>query len=141
MRGLRASALCGVLTGSGKHLSAPEAGLARLNKAHGAAGGGVTADPLLGGTHPSRGVSAVSACELAASLETLLACPGGEFGADQLETLMYNTVDAAFAPDGRGVQPMQQANQAMSPARRASRSAATTRGCSASRMATRSARC
>ena len=35
--------LCGVLTGSGKHLSAPEAGLARLNKAHGAAGGGVTA--------------------------------------------------------------------------------------------------
>ena len=101
--GLRASALCGVLTGSGKHLSAPEAGLARLNKAHGAAGG----------THPSRGVSAVSACELAASLETLLACPGGEFGADQLETLMYNTVDAAFAPDGRGVQPMQQANQAM----------------------------
>ena len=106
--GLRASALCGVLTGSGKHLSAPEAGLARLNKAHGAAGG-----PLLGGTHPSRGVSAVSACELAASLETLLACPGGEFGADQLETLMYNTVDAAFAPDGRGVQPMQQANQAM----------------------------
>lgn len=63
--GLRVSALCGVLTGSGKHLSAPEAGLARLNKAHGAAGGGVTADPLLGGTHPSRGVSAVSACELA----------------------------------------------------------------------------
>ena len=111
--GLRASALCGVLTGSGKHLSAPEAGLARLNKAHGAAGGGVTADPLLGGTHPSRGVSAVSACELAASLETLLACPGGEFGADQLETLMSNTVDAAVAPDGRGVQPMQQANQAM----------------------------
>ena len=111
--GLRVSALCGVLTGSGKHLSAPEAGLARLNKAHGAAGGGVTADPLLGGTHPSRGVSAVSACELAASLETLLACPGGEFGADQLETLMYNTIDAAFSPDGRGVQPMQQANQAM----------------------------
>ena len=51
--------------------------------------------------------------ELAASLETLLACPGGEFGADQLETLMYNTIDAAFSPDGRGVQPMQQANQAM----------------------------
>lgn len=111
--GLRASALCGVLTGSGKHLSAAEAGLARMNKAHGAAGGGVTADPLLAGTHPSRGVSAVSACELAASLETLLTCPGGEFGADQLETLMYNTIDAAFSPDGRGVQPIQQANQAM----------------------------
>lgn len=26
---------------------------------------------------------------------------------------MYNTIDAAFSPDGRGVQPMQQANQAM----------------------------
>ena len=45
--GLRASALCGVLTGSGKHLSAPEAGLARLNKAHGAAGGGVLCAELL----------------------------------------------------------------------------------------------
>ena len=58
-------------------------------------------------------MSAVSACELAASLETLLTCPGGEFGADQLETLMYNTIDAAFSPDGCGVQPIQQANQAM----------------------------
>lgn len=111
--GLRASALCGVLTGSGKHLSAPEAGLARMNKAHGAACGGITADPQLAGTHPSRGVSARSACELAASLETLLSCPGGEHGADQLETLLYNAVDAAFAPDGRGVQPIQQANQAL----------------------------
>lgn len=102
-----------MLTGSGKHPSAAETGLARLNKAHGAACGGVTADPLLAGTHPSRGVSAVSACELAASLETLLACPGGEHGADQLETVMYNAVAAAFAPDGRSVQPMQQANQAL----------------------------
>ena len=111
--GLRASALCGVLTGSGKHLSAAETGLARMNKAHGAACGGITADPLLAGTNPSRGVSAVSCCELAASLETLLACPGGEHGADQLEALVYNAVAAAFAGDGRGVQPMQQANQAL----------------------------
>ena len=50
--GLRASALCGVLTGSGKHLSAPEVGLVRLNKAHGAVCGGITADPLLAGTDP-----------------------------------------------------------------------------------------
>lgn len=111
--GLRASALCGVLTGSGKHLSAAETGLARMNKAHGAASGGITADPLLAGTHPSRGVSAVSCCELAASLETLLACPGGEHGADQLETVVYNAVAAAFSSDGRGVQPMQQANQTL----------------------------
>lgn len=111
--GLRTSALCGVLTGSGKHLSAPEAGLARMNKAHGAASGGITADPLLAGTHPSRGVSAVSACELATSLETLLSCAGGEHGADQLETVVYNAIAAAFAPDGRGVQPVQQANQTL----------------------------
>ncbi|MDO5377875.1 MAG: glycoside hydrolase family 127 protein [Clostridia bacterium] len=111
--GLRVSALCGVLTGSGKHLSAPEIGLARLNKAHGAACGGITADPQLAGTHPSRGVSATSVCELAASLETLLSCPGGEHGADQLETLLYNAVDAAFSPDGRSVQPIQQANQVL----------------------------
>ena len=109
--GLRQSALCGVLSGSGKQLSAAEAGLARMMKAHGAVCGGVTADPLLAGAHPSRGVSALSACELAASLETLLTCPGGEFAADPLETVVYNAVSAAFAPDGRSVQPMQQANQ------------------------------
>lgn len=111
--GLRTSALCGILTGSGKHMSAPEVGLARLNKAHGAVCGGITADPLLAGTHPSRGVSAVSVCELAASLETLLSCNGGENSADQLESLMYNAVDAFFAPDGHSVQPVQQANQVL----------------------------
>lgn len=109
--GLRASALCGVLTGSGKHLSAPETGLAHMNKAHGAVCGGVTGDPLLAGAHPSRGVTAASLCELAASLETLLACPMGEHAADQLDAVMYNGVDAALGADGRSVQPVQQANQ------------------------------
>lgn len=110
--GLRASALCAVLTGSGKHLAAPEKGLARMNKSHGAVCGGVTGDPLLAGAHPSRGVTAISLCELAASLELLLSCPAGEHAADQLDTLMYNGVAAAFAPDLRSVQPIQQANQA-----------------------------
>ncbi len=110
--GLRASALCGVLTGSGKHLSAAETGLVRMNKAHGAVCGGISGDPLLAGTHPSRGVAALGLCELAASLEALLSCPAGEHSADQLDTLMYNGVAAAFAKDGRSVQPIQQANQA-----------------------------
>lgn len=110
--GLRASAYSAVLTGSGKHLSAPETGLVRMNKAHGAACGGVTGDPLLAGAHPSRGVSAVSLCELAASLETLLSCPAGEHACDQLEQVMYNGVAAAFSADSRAVQPIQQANQA-----------------------------
>lgn len=109
--GLRASMYAGILTGSGKHLSAPEAGLARMNKAHGSVTGAITGDPLLAGTHPSRGVSALAACELASSLEALLCCPGSEHGSDQLETLMYNAVEAAFAADGRAVQPVQQANQ------------------------------
>lgn len=112
-QGLRASALCGVLTGSGKHLSAAEVGLTRMNKAHGAVCGGVTGDPLLGGTHPCRGVTAVSLCELTASLETLLSCPDGEHCADALETAVYNGVAAAFAPDLMGVQSVQQANQAL----------------------------
>ena len=109
--GLRASALCAVLTGSGKHLAAPEKGLARMNKSHGAVCGGITGDPLLAGAHPSRGVTAASLCELAASLELLLSCPAGEHAADQLDALMYNGVAAAFAPDLRSVQPVQQANQ------------------------------
>ena len=111
--GLRASCLSGVVTGSGKHLSAAEAGLARIMKAHGAVSGAFTADPLLAGTHPSRGVQAVTACEMALSLEAMLACPGGEHGADALERVVYNAVNAAVAPDGRGVQAMQQANQVM----------------------------
>lgn len=110
--GLRTSSLCGVLTGSGKHLSAAETGLARMNKTHGAVCGGVTGDPLLAGAHPSRGVSALGLTELAASLESMLSCPAGEHGADQLETVMYNGVAAAFSADGRSVQPIQQANQA-----------------------------
>lgn len=110
--GLRQSALAGVLTGSGKHLSAPEVGLARMNKGHGAAGGGIAADPLLSGRHPSRGVTSLSVAELAASLEAVLAGPGGESAADQWETLVYNAAAAAFAPDGKSVQSVQQANQA-----------------------------
>ena len=110
---LRQSALSGVVTGSGKHLSAPEAGLARIMKAHGAANGAFTADPLVAGTHPSRGVSTTATCELATSLESLLACPDGEHLADALDTVMYNAVAATLAPDGRGVQSMQQANQVL----------------------------
>ena len=110
--GLRECHFSGVLTGSGKHLSAPEAGLARMNKGHGAAGGGIAADPLLSGRHPSRGVTAVSISELASSLEALLSGADGEHVADQWETLVYNAAAAAFAPDGLSVQPVQQANQA-----------------------------
>lgn len=109
--GLRAGGLSGVATGSGKHLSAPEVGFTRLMRSHGAASGGVTADPLLGGTHPGRGVTADSCGELAASLETLLTCPDGEYAADPLETLMYNAVSAAFSQDFLAMQRVQQANQ------------------------------
>lgn len=109
--GLRASALSGVVSGSGKQLHAPESGLARMNALHGAVCGGITGDPLLSGRHPSHAVTTASICELAASLETLLSCPDGEFAADQLETLMYNAVPAAFAPDGRGVLSSQRANE------------------------------
>lgn len=112
-QGLRASALCGVLTGSGKHLSAAEVGLTRMAKSHGAVCGGITGDPLLGGTHPCRGVTAVSLCELAGSLEALLSCPDGEHSADALETAVYNGIAAAFAPDMMSVQSIQQANQTM----------------------------
>ena len=49
--------------------------------------------------------------QMAASLETLLACPGGEHAADPLETLVYNGIDAAFTRDYRAVQAVQQANQ------------------------------
>ena len=110
--GLRAAALCGIITGSGKHLSAPEVGLTRMMKAHGAPCGALNGTPLLGGRNPAAGTDAKALCQLAASLETLLTCPDGEHFADQLETLIYNGAAAAIAPDGRGVQAVQQANQA-----------------------------
>ncbi len=110
--GLRAAAYSGVVTGSGKHLSAPEVGLTRMMKAHGAPCGALTGVPLLDGRNPASGVSTIVLCELAASLEALLTCPDGEHVADQLETLIYNGAAAAIAPDGHGVQAVQQANQA-----------------------------
>ncbi|MBR5560134.1 MAG: glycoside hydrolase family 127 protein, partial [Clostridia bacterium] len=109
--GLRTAALSGLITGSGKHLSAPEVGLTRMMKAHGAPCGGLTGAPLLAGRNPAAGVSAASLCQLADSLETLLSCPDGEHVADQLETLVYNGLYAAFAADDRGVQCVQQGNQ------------------------------
>lgn len=110
--GLRAAAYSGLVTGSSKHLSAPEVGLTRMMKAHGAPCGALTGAPLLDGRNPAAGVSAKALCELAASLETLLTCPDGEHVADQLETLIYNGAAAAIAPGGHGVQAVQQANQA-----------------------------
>ncbi len=109
--GLRAAGMSGLVTGSGKHLSAPEVGLTRMMKSHGAPSGGVTGTPLLDGRNPAAGVSALSLCQLADSLETLLSAPDGEHVADSLETAVYNGLLAAFAPDDRGVQTIQQANQ------------------------------
>ena len=109
--GLRAAAYSGLVTGSGKHLSAPEVGLTRMMKAHGSPCGAVTGVPLLDGRNPASGVSAKALCELAASLETLITCPDGEHVADLLETLIYNGAQAAISPDALGVQSVQQANQ------------------------------
>jgi len=110
-QGLRSAALSGLITGSGKHLSAPEVGLTRMMKAHGTPCGALSGTPLLAGRTPTAGVMSQAMCQLAASLETLLACPDGEHVADQLETLVYNGVAAAFSADDRGVQAVQQANQ------------------------------
>ena len=109
--GLRAAAFSGLITGSGKHLSAPEVGLTRMMKAHATPGGSLSGAPLLDGRNPAAGASAKALCQLAASLETLLTCPDGEHFADQLETLIYNAAAAAIAPDGQGVQAVSQANQ------------------------------
>ena len=109
--GLRAAAFSGLITGSGKHLSAPEVGLTRMMKAHATPGGSLSGAPLLDGRNPASGASAKALCQLAASLETLLTCPDGEHFADQLETLIYNAAAAAIAPDGQGVQAVSQANQ------------------------------
>ena len=112
--GLRAALFSGVITGNGKQLSAMETGLARMNKAHGAVSGGITADPLLAGENPSRGVSIRSMAQLSASLEAGFRFPEDSSAADQWEQLIYNAVSGAFAPDGRSVLPLQRANQASS---------------------------
>ena len=109
--GLRACGLSGILTGSGKDISAPETGLAHLNKAHGSSSGAVSSDPLLSGTHPSRGVSSKAISELIASLETLMICPNPFSVGDQWEAAFYNAALASFSPDLSKVQPIQQTNQ------------------------------
>ncbi len=109
--GLRTSALAGIITGSSKHTSAPEHGLARMNRSHKAVSGGITADPLLGGNSPTRGVSITAAAEMEASLETLFTCPEGVQFADQWEQIFYNVIQSAFSEDMLAVQSIQQANQ------------------------------
>ena len=113
--GLRTSGLSGVVTGSGKHISAPEAGLAKMRKAHGAACGSITSEPLLAGTRPSAGISLRASAELAFSLETLLCCSGSFHAADQLETVFYNAILGALNAEGTAVQPVQQSNQVSLP--------------------------
>lgn len=109
--GLRAVALYGVITGSAKHLSAAEHGLARMNHLHGTPSGGIAADPLLAGTNPSRGISVAAAAEMEASFETLFTCPDGVQFADQWERIFYNVIESAFAKDMHAVQSIQQTNQ------------------------------
>ena len=109
--GLRASALTGVITGSAKHTGAPERGLARINRAHKAVSGSITADPLLGGQSPTRGVSVAAAAEMEASFETLFTCPDGVQFADQWEQIFYNVIQSAFSRDLLAVQSIQQVNQ------------------------------
>ena len=110
--GLRFCGFSGILTGSGKDISAPEAGLAHMNKSHGTAIGAISSSPLLAGTHPSRGISSKSVSELLASLEALMTCPNPFPLGDQWEAAFYNAALAAFSPDLSKVQPVQQVNQA-----------------------------
>ena len=109
--GLRTAALCGMLSGNSKQLSAAERGLAMMRKSHGAPTGAIACDPLLSGTHPSRGIRTLAACQLATSLCTLLEAPDGEHFADDLEMLLYNALPSAFSPDCQQVQSISQANQ------------------------------
>ena len=109
--GLRSSGLSGMITGSGKDISAPETGLARMNKAHGTAVGAIAANPLLCGTHPSSGISSKAVAELLTSFETLMTCPSPFSVGDQWESCFYNAALAAFSPDFTEVYAVQQANQ------------------------------
>ena len=109
--GLRATALSGIITGSGKRISAAERGLASMNRLHGALNGGITADPLLAGTDPARGTTVMSCAELCASIETIFSCQEGTPFADQWEQVFYNGILSAFSDSMREIQHTQQANQ------------------------------
>lgn len=87
-------------------------GLERLMKHHGMANGLFSADEHLNGANPSQGTSLQTVVEMMNTLETLIGI--GDFGAepfDLLEKLAYNALPAAFTPDMKRYQRVQQANQ------------------------------
>ena len=87
-------------------------GIEKLTKYHGLANGLFGADEHLNGANPTQGTSLQALVELMNTLETLIGI--GDFGAepfDLLEKLAYNALPAAFSPDMKHYQRMQQANQ------------------------------
>ena len=109
--GLKTPALVAQWMGGIKHTEAFDAGYAALMRAHGAPNGLFSGDPLLAGASPAQGVSSAAIGELTHTLAVLLATLGEPAHADILERVAFNALPAAFSPDMRAHQRLQQVNQ------------------------------
>ncbi len=110
--GLKAPGVINLFKSGFKEQGGFRFGLEKLMKHHGMANGLFSSDEHLNGANPSQGASLQMLVELMNTLETL--CGIGDFGAepfDLLEKLAYNALPAAFTPDMKRYQRVQQANQ------------------------------
>ena len=87
-------------------------GYEKLMKHHGMANGMFSCDAHINGASPTQGVALQAVVEMLNTLEALIGI--GDFGADPadvLEKIAYNALPAAFSPDMKYYQRLQQANQ------------------------------
>lgn len=110
--GLKAPGVINLFKSGFKEQGGFRFGWEKLMKHHGAANGMFTCDAHINGANPTQGSSLQAVVEMMNTLETLIGI--GDFGpepADILEKLAYNALPAAFTPDMKFYQRVQQANQ------------------------------
>ena len=110
--GLKAPGVINLFKSGFKEQGGFRFGWDKLMKHHGTANGMFTCDSHINGANPTQGNSLQAIVELMNTLETLIGI--GDFGpepSDILEKLAYNALPAAFTPDMKRYQRIQQTNQ------------------------------
>jgi len=97
---LALTALFAMYSGSARDAGASGAGLASLERFHGAPNGMFTAEPYLAGREPSAATDLPSVCAMLEALRDLLSA-GGEFAvAERMERIVENAFSNLFAKGG-----------------------------------------
>ncbi len=98
-------------SGDPTHLDLVRAGWERTLAGHGQIQGTYSCDEFLHGRSPTQGTEFCTIVELLSSFATVLRIGGASWVAEAMERIAYNALPAILAPDHRGHQYFQLANQ------------------------------